>query len=66
MHDALQKEAVSSQRKSSTERGTTAGEVETYEDLCDGTEVVVELVVSVDDGATDKNLWLGHCGGHVV
>lgn len=36
---------------------------ETYENLCDGTEIVLELIVSVDDGATDKDLRLRHDGG---
>ena len=35
----------------------------TYENLCDGAEIVLELVVSVDDGATNKDLRLRHDGG---
>lgn len=34
--------------------------VATYENLCDGAQVVLELVVSVYDGTADKDLWLRH------
>ncbi len=37
------------------EDGVRAG---TYEDLCDRTKIVLELVVSVDDGTTDEDLGL--------
>lgn len=36
--------------------------VHTYEDLCNGSKIVLELIVSVDDGATNKDLRLGHFG----
>lgn len=38
----------------------------TYEDLCNGTKIVLELVVSVDDGATNEDLGLGHDWRYVL